>query len=298
MACIENVLGGHAPSPMVVAVDKNGNQELHHDMPLQCLSSKLEDDAEPWGQTQVPLRPSVNVLTDLAREQLECPSERTGSCIPVHSLRALIHPYGPPPAVAEESLATAEVNSSDALAGWRQEGQDAINVSWEVSGGPPALIVGDTNVNNGGTERGSNNARLHVALPRGKGFFPPRRPQVRGPSHIPTLRSGIVMEVPPGNTRIACRGKLAHVSFPLRGPCHPMHNWPRPIPLSSSTPGLPSRSTAHCFIPPRPPIFNPFLTMPIPFVPPLIFGPPLPSYFAHFHSVGMPTPASATSEHS
>ncbi|KAL0588523.1 Proline-rich protein 32 [Plecturocebus cupreus] len=108
MACIENVLGGHAPSPMVVAVDENGKQELYHDMRLQCLSSKLEDDAEPWGQPQVPLRPSVNVLTDLAREQLECPSERTGSCIPVHSLRALIHPYGPPPAVAKESLATAE----------------------------------------------------------------------------------------------------------------------------------------------------------------------------------------------
>ncbi|XP_017705612.1 PREDICTED: proline-rich protein 32 [Rhinopithecus bieti] len=298
MACIENVLGGHAPSPLVVAVDKNGNQELHHDMPLQCLSSKPEDDTEPWGLPQVSLRPSINVLTDLASEQPECPSERIGSCIPVHSLRALRHPYGPPPAVAEESLATAEVNSSDALAGWRQEGQDAINVSWEVSGGPPALIVGGTKVNNGGTERGSNNARLYVALPQGKGFFSPRGPQVRGPSHIPTLRSGIVMEVSPRNTQIACRGKLAHVSFPLGGPCHPMHNWPRPIPLSSSTLGLPSCSTAHCFIPPRPPIFNPFIAMPLPFAPPPIFHPPLPSYFVHFHSGGMPAPASPNREHS
>ncbi|PNJ74171.1 PRR32 isoform 1 [Pongo abelii] len=298
MACIENVLGGHAPSPLVVSADENGNQELHHDVPLQCLSSKPEDDAEPWGQPQVPLRPSINVLTDVDSKQLEWPSERTGSCIPLHSLRAHRHPYGPPPAVEEESLATAVVNSSDVLAGWRQEGQDAINVSCEVSGGPPALIVGGTKVNNGGTERGSNNARLYVALPRGKGFFPPRGPQVRGPSHIRTLRSGIVMEVPPGNTRIACRGKLAHVSFPLRGPCHPMHNWPRPIPLSSSTPDLPSCSTAHCFIPPRPLIFNPFLAMPLPFAPPLIFGPPLPSYFAHFHSGGMPAPASPNREHS
>ncbi|EHH61206.1 hypothetical protein EGM_19161 [Macaca fascicularis] len=298
MACIENVLGGHAPSPLVVAMDKNGNQELHLDMPLQCLSSKPEDDTEPWGLPQVLLRPSVNVLTDLASEQPECPSERTGSCIPVHSLRALRHPYGPPPAVAEESLATAEVNSSDALAGWRQEGQDAINVSWEVSGSPPALIVGGTKVNNEGTERGSNNARLYVALPRGKGFCSPRGPQVRGPSHITTLRSGIVMEVPPRNTRIACRGKLAHVSFPLGDPCHPMHNWPRPIPLSSSTPGLPPCSAAHCFIPPRPPIFNPFIAMLLPFAPPPIFHPPLPSYFVHFHSGGMPAPASPNREHS
>ncbi|XP_062940487.1 proline-rich protein 32 [Cynocephalus volans] len=298
MACIENVLGGHGRSPIVVAVDKNGNRELRHDISLQCPSSMPKDDVESWGHPHVPLSPPFSMLTDLSREQLEHPSERKESCVPVDSSRALTHPYGPPPAVVEESLATAEVNSSEGLAGWRQKGQNSINVSREVSGGPPAFMVGGTRVINGGTEIGGNNARLYVALPRSKGFFPPRGPQVRGPLHIPTLRSGIMMEVPPGNTRMVCKGRLAHVSFPLGSPRHPVDNWPTPMPVvSSSTAGLPSCFAAHCFIPPRPPSFNPFLSMPIAFVPPQIFGPPLPSYFAHLCPGGMPAPACSNKEH-
>ena len=68
-----------------------------------------------------------------------------------------------------------------------------------------------------------------------------------------------------------------------------MENWPRSLPLSSSTPGLPSRPTAHCFIPPRPPSF--IVAMPIAFAPPPIFGPALPSYLVNFPSWGMPAPA-------
>ncbi|XP_062039157.1 proline-rich protein 32 [Lepus europaeus] len=297
MACIENVLGRRAPSPIVGTMDKNGNQDLHQDMPKECVSSMLREDVEPWGHTHVPLIPSFNVLTDLTRQQLERPSERTGSCIPVDSSRALRQPYGPPPAVAEESLATAEINSSEGLAGQRQKGQDSINMSQEDSGGPPALMVGGTRVSHGGTERGGHNARFYLTLPRGKGFFQPRIPQVRGPPHIPTLRSGIVMEVPPGNPRMACQGRLAHVSFPPGSPRHTMDRWTRPIPLSSSTPGLPPCSTAHCFIPPQPPSFNPFLAMPIAFAPPPIFAPPLPSYFAHFPSGGMLVASSSSREH-
>ncbi|XP_030700710.1 proline-rich protein 32 [Globicephala melas] len=296
MACTENVLGGHAPSPTSVAADEHGTPELRPGVPLQCPSSMQKDDVESWGLPRVPLRPPFNVLADLAREQLERPSERTGSCIPVDDSRALNPPYEPPPAVAEESLATAEVNSSEGLAGRRQRGQDSINVSREFSGGPPALMVGGTRVSNGGTERGGSNAKLYVALPRGQGFFPSRGSQVRGPPPIPTLRSGIMMEVPPGNTRVTCKERLAHVSFPLGGPRHPVENWPRPMPLSSSTPGLPSCTTAHCFIPPRPPSFNPFLAMPMAFAPPPIFGPPLPSYFANFPSWGMLAPASSNRE--
>ncbi|XP_008061666.1 proline-rich protein 32 [Carlito syrichta] len=297
MACTENVLGDHAPSSIVVAVDKNGNRELCCNIPLQCPTSMLKNNAETWGHPHVPLRPPVNGLTDLERQQLERPSKRTGSYIPVNSSRALRHLYVPPPAVAEESLATVKVNSSEGLASHRQKGQDSINVSQEISGSPPALMVGGTWVSSGSTERAGNNAKLYVTLPQGKGFFPARGPQVRAPPHIPTLRSGIMMELPSGNTRMACKGRLACVSFPLGDPRHRVDNWPRPIPLSSSTPGLPSCSTAHCFIPPRPLNFNPCLAMPIAFAPPLIFGPPLPSYFTHFCSGGMPAPASSNREH-
>ncbi|XP_069318995.1 proline-rich protein 32 [Eulemur rufifrons] len=297
MACIENVLGGQAPSPIVVAVDKNGNPELCHNMPLQCPSSMPKDDGEPRGHPHIQLRPPINVLTNLAREQLERPSPRTGSCIPVDSSRAFRHLYGPPPAVAEESLATAEVNSFEGLAGQRQKRQDSV-VSQEVSGSPPTFMVGGTRVSTGGTERGGNNARLDLTLPRGKGFFPPRGPQVRGPPHLlPSLRSGILLEVPPGNRRMYCKGRLAHVSFPLGAPRHPVDIWPRPILLSSGSPGLPSCSIAHCLIPPQPLSFNPFLAMPIAFTPPPTFGPPLPSHFAHFPSGVMPAPVVSNREH-
>ncbi|KAB1252487.1 Proline-rich protein 32 [Camelus dromedarius] len=128
--------------PATAAADERGNRKPRADAPLQCPSALLKDDAESWGHPPGPLRPPFNVLGDLAREQLERRSERTASCIPVDSV--LKHPYGPPPAGAEESLATAEVNSSEGLAGRRQRGQDSINVSQEFSGGPPALMVGGT----------------------------------------------------------------------------------------------------------------------------------------------------------
>ncbi|XP_021541585.1 proline-rich protein 32 [Neomonachus schauinslandi] len=297
MACIENVLGGHASSPSGVAADECGMREPRpDDVSLQCPSSMPKDDAEPWGHHRFLQRPPLSVLTDLAREQLERPSETAGACIPVDSSRAHQHRYGPPPAVTEESLATAEVNSSGGLAGWRLRGQDSINVSQEFSGSPPALMIGGARVSSGGTERGGYNARLYMALPRGQGFFPSRAPQVRGPPHIPTVRSGVMMELPPGNTRMAGKERLAHVSFPPGGPQHPVENWPRPPALSSGTPGLPSCPTAHCFVPPRPPSFSPFLAMPIAFAPPPIFGPPLPSYFASFPSWGMPAPAPSNRE--
>ncbi|XP_045635598.1 proline-rich protein 32 [Ursus americanus] len=299
MACIENVLGGHAPSLNGVVADERGLQEPRpDDVCIQCPSYTPKSDAETWGHHRVLLRPPLNVLTDLAVEQLERPSETetVGACIPVDSPSAHKHPYAPPPAVAEESLATAEVNSSEGLAGWRLRGQDSINVSQEFSGSPPALMIGGPRVSSGGTERGGNNARLYMALPQGQGFFPSRGPQVRGPPHIPTVRSGVMMELLPGNTRMAGKERLAHVSFPPGGPRHPVENWPRPLPLSSSTPSLPSRSPVHCFIPPRPPSFSPFLAMPIAFAPPPIFGPPLPSYFANFPSWGMPSPAPSNRE--
>ncbi|XP_022374328.1 proline-rich protein 32 [Enhydra lutris kenyoni] len=290
MACIENVLGGHAPSPNGAIANECGMRESRpDDMSLQRPSSMPKDDEEAWGHHWVLLRAPVSVLTDLAREQLERPSETAGACIPVNSSRAHKHPYGPPPVVMEESLATTEVNSSEGLAGWRLREQDSINVSQEFSGSPPALMIGGARVSSGDTQRGGNNAKLYLVLP-GQGFFPSRGLQVRGPPHIPTVRSGVMMELPPGNTRMASKERLAHVSFPPEGPQHPVENWPKPLPLSSSTPGLPSHPTAHCFISPRPPSFSPFLAIPIAFAPPPIFGPTLPSYLANFPSWGMPAP--------
>lgn len=212
-----------------------------------------------------------------------------------HSSRAHKHPYGPPPVVTEESLATPEVNSSEGLADWRLREQDSINVSQEFSGSPPALMIGGARVSRGDTQRGGNNARLYLVLP-GQGFFPSRGLQVRGPPHIPTVRSGVMMELPPGNTKMASKERLAHVSFPLGGPQHPVENWPKLLPLSSSIAGLPSHPTAHCFISPRPPSFSPFLAMPIVFAPPPIFGPTLPSYLENFPSWGMPAPALSNRE--
>ncbi|XP_004587732.2 proline-rich protein 32 [Ochotona princeps] len=298
MACIENVtLGKHTTSPIVVAMDKNESQELHRDMSKQCLSSLLKEDAEVWGHAHVPLRPSFNVLTPLTREQLELPSELAGACIPVDSSRALRQSYRPPPAAAEEYLATAEINSREGLAGRRQKDQDSINVSRDVSGSPLSLMEGGPRVSNGGVERGGHNARFYVTLPRGTGLFVRRGPQIRRPPHIPTLRSGIMMEVSPGNPRIACQGRLAQVSFPPGGPQHPVDRWQRPIPLSSSTPRLSPPRTAPCFAPFQFLSFNPFLTIPIAFAPPPIFAPPLPSYFAHFYSGGMLSASSSNREH-
>ncbi|KAK2508874.1 hypothetical protein MC885_006152 [Smutsia gigantea] len=283
--------GGHAPSSIVVAADELGIQEPRPDLPLQC---PLKDDAENWGHPCVLLRPPMMVLTSLAREQLEHPSERAGSGLPVDSSRPLKHPYGPPTAIGEESLVTAELNSSYGLGDGRQRGQDSINLSQEFSGNSSALVIGGTRVSN---EREGNNARLYVALPQSPGFFPLRSPQVRGPPCMRTVRSGIMMEVSPGNRRTPGKGRLAHVSFLLGGPQHPKEYWPWPIPLSSSTPGVPSGTAAHSFICPQPPNFNPFLVMPIAFAPATKFGPLLPSYFASVPSWGMPAPAPSSRKH-
>ncbi|CAD7691141.1 unnamed protein product [Nyctereutes procyonoides] len=254
MACIESGLGEHAPSPRGVVANEPGIREPHPDhVSLQCSSSRRKE-VEPWGH----------------HRQLERPSETAGACNPVDSSRAHKHPYGPPPAVAEESQAW--------LAGWRL--RDTLlmcpRILWQPSrtddGGQGSPV---------GAPRGGNNPRLFMALPQGQGFFP----QVRGLPHIPTIRSGVMMELPLGNTRMTSKERLAHVSFPQGGPRPPLENWPRSLsPLFSSTPGLPSCPTAHCFILSRPLSFSPFLAMPIAFAPPPIFGPPLPSYFANFPS--------------
>ncbi|KAM5195890.1 LOW QUALITY PROTEIN: proline-rich protein 32 [Hipposideros larvatus] len=277
-------LGGDAPSPIAVPADENGKQEPCHNAPLQCLK-----DGGVLGHPPVLLRPPFSVLTVWAREELDRPCERTRTRTPVYSARGLKQP-GSPPVVEEESLATAEVNSSKGLAGWRQMGQHSINVSQEFTDSLPALIEG-TRVSNVGTETGGNNASFYVDLP-GQGFFPPRDPHVRGLLRIPTTRSGTIMELPPGNTRMASNERLAPVSFSL-GVRNPVGYWSRPISLSSCTSGLPACTTAHCFIPPQPLSFNPFLTMPTAFASPVVFSPPVSFYFASFLSWGMSTPASS-----
>ncbi|XP_048191270.1 proline-rich protein 32 [Perognathus longimembris pacificus] len=289
--------GGHVPSPKVLAVDENGNRLLHRAVTAQRPISTLKDDvdgAETWSHPPVPPRPPFTVLTDLPREQIQRPTERAGSCIPGGS-RAPRYSYGLTAAVAEESLATAEVNSSEGLAGWRQKGHDSINKSQEVSHGPLTPMVGGTRVHNGVAEKGGNNIKSYAPLPQGKVAFPPRGPQTRNPPYLPTLRSGIMMEVPSGNTRMLSKGRLAHVSFPLHGPEHPVDNWQRPMPLSSSFPGFPF-SSAHCFIPPQPVSFKPFLTTPVTFAAPPIFAAPLTPYFPHYHPRLIRSPASPNSE--
>ncbi|CAD7677060.1 unnamed protein product [Nyctereutes procyonoides] len=261
--------------------------------PTTCLSSVPVPCERGCGALGPPSH-----LTRLTRSEIATGAplrdrdpETAGACIP--------ELCGPPPGAAEESLATAEVNSLEGLVGWRLRGQDSINVGGRgQQWGHPSLsslMIEGAGGSSGGNERDGNNAKLHMALPRGQGFFAPRGPQVRGPPHIPTIRSGVMMELPLGNTRMASKERLAHVSFPQGGRRHPVENWPRSLPLSSSTPSLPSRPIAHCFMPPRPPSFSPFLAMPIAFTPLPIFGPPLP-YFANFPSWGMPAYASSNGE--
>ncbi|XP_004606472.2 proline-rich protein 32 [Sorex araneus] len=245
-------------------------------------------NVESWAHPCAPvlLSPPFHEMTDLTREQLDRPSERTGPRIPLDNLRAQ-HSYGPPPAVTEASLATAEVNSSGALAGLRQRGRDSIN----VSGKPPALMTGGTRANNGGSERGSSNVNLYSSFPRGQGVFPARRPQIRNPPRVPFLTSGIMMELPPINLRAPYKDRLAQVSFPRGGPQNPADNWSRPGPLTSNTQGLPSGPTAHGFVNPQHPSFNPLLPLPIAFAPPPIVNPPQQSPYATYPSWGISDPA-------
>lgn len=273
MACTENGLGGHSRSSIMVPVDKNGSRETHHNVQLRCLSSMLkddEDDADVWPHPPVSLRPSFTM-------------PRTGARIPENP-RALRHPFTLAPATEEESLATAEINSSEGQESQSQKGHDSINMSQDVSASPMALMIGGR-VGSGILERSGNNSKPYIPVPRANGFFPPRGSQSRGPPYIPTLRSGIMMEVTPGNARMAYKGNLAHVSFPLGSPRHPMDNWQQrpPLPLSTNITGLPC-STAHCFLPPQAPAFNLFPVMPTAFASPLGFGPPLLPYFFHYNT--------------
>ncbi|CAH6779958.1 proline-rich protein 32 [Phodopus roborovskii] len=279
MACTENGLGGDSRSYIMVPADKNRNRETSHNVPLGCLNSMLnddEDDAEIWACPTVSRRPSFTV-------------PRAGARIP-ENLRALRYPFTLTPAIEEESLATAEVNSSKGLESQSKKGHDSINMSQEVSASPMALMIRGPRVGSGALERSGSSSKLYMPVPRSQGFFPPRGPQSRGPPYVPTLRSGIMMEVTPGNGRMAYKGTLAHVSFPLGSPRHPMENWQQrpPLHLSTSIQGLPCSS--HCFMPSQPPAFNPFPVMPTPFASPLGFGPPLLPYFFHFKTRAMHPP--------
>lgn len=264
----------------MVPVRKNGSRETRNSVPPGCLNSMLKDDedhAEIWA------RPSVSL-----RSLFTMP--RAGARIPENP-RALRYPFTLTPATEEEFLATAEVNSSKGLESQSKQEHDSINMSQEVSASPMALMIGGPRVGSGAFERSGKSSKIHMPVPRPQGFFPPRGPQSRGPPYVPTLRSGIMMEVTPGNGRMAYRGSLAHVSFPVGSPRHPMDNWQHrpPLHLSTNVPGLPC-SSAHCFMPPQPPAFNPCPVMPTPFVPPLGFGPPLLPYFFHFNTRAMHPP--------
>lgn len=264
----------------MVPVDKNGSRETRHNVPLGCLNSVLkddEDDVEIWAPPSVSLRHHIAV-------------PRAGARIPENP-RALRYPFALTPAIEEEFLATAEVNSSKGLESQSKKGYDSINMSQEVSASPMTLMIGGPRVGSGALEKSGSSSKLYMPVPRPQGLFPPRGPQSRGPPYVPTLRSGIMMEVTPGNGRMAYKGRLAHVSFPLGSPRHPMDNWQQrpPLHLSTNVPGL-HCSTAHCFMPPQSPAFNPFPVMPTPFASPLGFGSPLFPYFFHFNTRAMHLP--------
>lgn len=292
MACHKNVFGEHAPSRTGVAADERANKETHLNLSLQSPSSMPTsmptNAAASWGHPSAPvlLSPPFQELTDLTRQQLERPSESTGSCIPADNLRAQ-QSYGPPPAVGEASLATAEANSSGALAGSRQRGRDSINVPAK----PPALLTGGTRAGNGGSDRGGSNANFYSSFPRGQGLFPSKRPQVRSPPQVPFHTSGIMLELPPLNVRPAYKDRVANASFPRGGPQNPADNWSRPVPLTSNTRGLSSGPTPHGFVNPQHGSFNPLLSLPVAFAPSPLGNQPQQSHYATYNSWGIPDPA-------
>lgn len=111
-------------------------------MTLQFLTSVLKDDGELWGYHHLLLRPPFSVLTDLAREQLEHPSKKTSSSILACSSGALKHLHESKPAIAEESLAITNANSSEGLAVKGQMGQYPTDIFQEFSGGTPTIMIG------------------------------------------------------------------------------------------------------------------------------------------------------------
>ncbi|XP_005872822.1 PREDICTED: proline-rich protein 32 [Myotis brandtii] len=283
MACVENVLEGHASSSIAMTVDENVKPRPDPNKFLQCSSTMLKEEAESWGKPRRPLRPPLYVPPELTRGQLEGPRERRGSCIPVDTLRALQCPYWPPPAAAKGSLATAEVNSSVGLAGWGQMGQDSINVSQKFPGCSPSVMI-----SNEGAEGGVNKAKFHSVLQQGQGFFPPRGPLIKDPPPIPTVGSGIKMEEPPVNVKMAGNEKMPQAAFPLGGPWNPMYNCPRPIIMPASVAHVGWLTNGPCFIPSGPPSSYPFLNLPFP--PPPMYRPPLLPYFGNFPSSELPPP--------
>ncbi|XP_036160423.1 proline-rich protein 32 [Myotis myotis] len=289
MACIENVLEEHASSLIAMTVDENVKPRPDPNKLLQRSSTMLKEEAESWGKPRRPLRPPLYVPPELTRGQLEGPRERRGSCIPVDTSRALQHPYWSPPAAAKGSLATAEVNSSVRLAGWGQMGHDPINVSQKFPGRSPSVMIEGTRISNEGAESGVNKAKFHSVLQQGQGFFPLRSPLTKDPPPIPTIRSGIKMEVPPVNVKMAGNEKMAQAAFPLGGPGNPMNNCPRPTIMPANVARVGWFTNGPCFMPPGPPSSHPLLNLPLSFSPPPMLRPPLRPYFGNFPSSELPS---------
>ncbi|CAK6450294.1 unnamed protein product [Pipistrellus nathusii] len=287
MACMKNVLEEHASSPIAMAVDRNVKPRPNPKILRLISSTTLKNEVESWGKPRMPLRPPLYVPPDLAKGQLEGPTERKGSCIPANISRALKHPYGLRPAAEKGSQATVKINGPVGLAGCSQMGQDSITVSQKSPGCSPSLMIEGTRVSNEGTENGVNKAKPQLALQQGQGFFPPRAPLIRDPPPNPTIRTGITMEVPPGNMKMAGNERMAHVAFSMGGPWNPMDNWPRPITAPPNVSHLGWFPNGPCFIGPVPPNLHPFLNLPMPFPPHPMCRPPLFSYFGHFPPTGM-----------
>ncbi|XP_049622966.1 proline-rich protein 32 [Suncus etruscus] len=255
MASLENVSDENATQPKEVAAEEHGNQETLPDLSLQGASaeptSMLTNVAESEGQAGVPglQNPPVNVLNDLTREQLERPSEATGSSSPVDILR-IEGSFGPTPAVAQASRATAKVNSSGGQAGLWQWGQDSAN----VSGRPPAMMTGGTNASMGGSEMGGSSADEFIPFTPRQMPLPPRGPPVRAPSNITYHTSGVMLELPPIRSNMQYRDRLAQDSVPAGVP-------QAPAPSTSST-----RRGSICFtrtgiLNPQHPLYNPLFPL-------------------------------------
>lgn len=281
-----------ASSPKATTADEDVKPRPDPNILLQRSHRVLKDEDESWGKPRMPLRPPLYVPPDLARGLPEGPKEKKGSCIPVDISRALKHPYGPPSAAAKGSLATAEVNSSVGLAGWGQMGQNSINVSQKFPGRSPSLMIEGTRISKEGAESDVNKAKFHLALPQDQGFFPPRGPLIKDPPPIPTIRSGLMVEVPPGNVKMADNERMPQVASPVGSSWNPMDSWPKPIIIPPSISRLGWFTSGPCFITSQSgsPSSHPLLNAPLPFSPPPNDHSSLFSYFDNFPSGEPPPP--------
>lgn len=261
MANTDNVLEGQGPSLVEAADDDNGNQQPGSDVLPRSVNSVRKCDVLSWGQCRIPLRRPFNLQNHRAMEEPESPKKTTSES-PVDSSRAPNPSDGPVPAVAEDSLATAEVKSYEGPAGWKGMGQNSINVSQKCPGIPSSLISGGIRFTSGDTHLGGNNARSYGPLPPCLGFCVPRGPPITGPPCNPTIASGIKMQQPP-ERKMAYNEGRAHVSFPLGGPRCPRENRPRPITSPARIGRFPSPVEV-----PRPPRPIMFPTRPSGFAPP------------------------------